>query len=75
MNKAAFERKMEINFWFEYTEEIESLSFEEREILEEQAKSSILRFIIHEGYTAGELCKNINGKELYGWWNYEITFK
>lgn len=75
MNKATFEWKIEIEFWFVYHEDLDKLSIEERELLEKQAKESIFHFIAKDGYTAGELCESIDVREFYGWWNYRITNK
>ena len=72
---AAFEKEITIRFWFNTSDELENLTGDERDMLEEQAKESIFRFITEDGYTSGELCESINDKEFYGWWEYRIINK
>ncbi|WP_163216443.1 hypothetical protein [Bacteroides sp. 224] len=54
------------------TDELEKLSFEEIEYLEQQAMSRIVE-MIKDGYTSGELCESIDENEFYGWWEYKMT--
>ncbi|NDV63994.1 hypothetical protein D0T60_01855 [Bacteroides sp. 224] len=67
-----FEREVKIKFWYNMTDELEKLSFEEIEYLEQQAMSRIVE-MIKDGYTSGELCESIDENEFYGWWEYKMT--
>lgn len=66
-----FQRELKIKYWFQYTDELESLSEEDKDILGSQALSSITKFILVNGFTSGELCESINGVDFYGWWQYK----
>ncbi|MDR1202706.1 MAG: hypothetical protein LBL58_13920 [Tannerellaceae bacterium] len=69
--KKTFKKKIEIEFWFEYTDEVENLTEDERWELENQAIYHIAG-MRKECYTSGELCESIDGKEFYGWWEYRV---
>lgn len=69
--KNTFEREIKIKYWFQHTDELESLSEEDKDILECQTLDSITKFILVNGFTSGELCESVNGVDLYGWWQYK----
>jgi len=68
---AQFKKEINIKFWYEFTDALEALNFDDREQLEDDAKERIFSQI-KEGYTSGELCTSINDDEFYGWWEYSI---
>lgn len=68
-----FERNIRIKYWFTSLDELDKLSNEQVETLENQTLESINRFITENGYTSGELCESIGDFELYGWWEFSIN--
>lgn len=62
------EFNLKINYHLNLDDKEEILTFEEKEVLEDQCKERIFNQI-NDGYTSGELVESLNEETFYGWWN------
>lgn len=63
----AFKFSLKIDYHLDLSDDEETLSFDEKEMLDKQCKKRVFE-MIQEGYTSGELVESLDEATYYGWW-------